>query len=86
MIIISHRVNSIKGLLDTKKSYGVEVDIRSKSSELIIHHDPFQDGEKFLEWLKYFSHKFLILNVKEEGLESALIDCMKKNNIVNYFS
>ena len=46
----------------------VQVDIRSKGSQLIIHHDPFSDGEDFEEWINHYKHDTLILNVKEEVL------------------
>ena len=36
MLIIKHRVNSIKQLLDTPENLGVEVDIRSYKEDLIL--------------------------------------------------
>lgn len=85
MIIISHRRNTISELVDTEKKYGVEVDIRTNNNELIIHHDPFADGENFEEWLNYYNHDTLILNIKEEGLEARLLDLMKSKEIDNFF-
>ena len=41
MNFISHRVNTIEALEATDQAYGVEVDIRSHGSQLVIHHDPF---------------------------------------------
>jgi hypothetical protein len=82
---IKHRVNTRVELLNCPKEFGVEVDIRSKAKDLIIHHDPYVDGEIFEEWIKEFDHGTLILNVKEEGLEECLTRIMKKNNISNYF-
>ena len=61
-----------------------EIDIRSYGNDLILQHDPFVKGELFNEWIKFFKHKFLILNVKEEGLES-LIKKMNDLKIKNYF-
>jgi hypothetical protein len=82
---IKHRVNTRKELLSCPKELGVELDIRSKGKTLIIHHDPYIDGENFEEWIKYFDHGTLILNVKEEGLEERLIEIMKENDIEDYF-
>jgi hypothetical protein len=82
---IKHRVNTRVELLNCPKELGVEVDIRSRAEELIIHHDPYADGENFEEWINDFDHGTLILNVKEEGLEERLIEIMKKNDIDNYF-
>lgn len=80
-----HRRNKISELCRTPKKYGVEVDIRSNGKQLVIHHDPLNEGELFEEWLRKFNHKTLILNVKEEGLESHLISLMSKYYIEDYF-
>jgi len=85
MNIILHRINTIELLNETPVNFGVEIDIRSNSKDLILHHDPFTDGELFVDWLKFFNHGTLILNVKEEGLEQEILKLMKKNKIENYF-
>ena len=85
MIKILHRINTKKELVDTNKTYGVEVDIRSHGERLIINHDPFAQGEDFLDWITAYNHKVLILNVKEEGLEERLTSIMRKERIENYF-
>lgn len=83
--LIAHRKNTLAELCNTPTKYGVEVDIRSYGEELIIHHDPFIKGELFVSWLEKYRHGTLILNVKEEGLETRLIECMKTHDIKNYF-
>lgn len=85
MELISHRRNSIEDLISTDTKYGVEVDIRSNGKDLIIHHDPLCAGLLFEEWIEFYSHGTLILNVKEEGLESHLIKLMLKKGITDYF-
>jgi|TARA_B110000008_G_scaffold278892_1_gene324021 hypothetical protein len=85
MQIIIHRVNSIDLLDKAPQGFGVEVDIRSNNDNLILHHDPFQEGELFDEWLKFFNHQTLILNVKEEGLEERVLEKMNENKIDNFF-
>lgn len=85
MEIISHRRNTIAELVLTEKKYGVEVDIRTDNGRLVIHHDPCRPGESFEEWIAQYQHGTLILNVKEEGLESYLIPLMKSNGISHYF-
>lgn len=82
---ILHRINSKELLMKTPFEFGVEVDIRSNNNKLIMHHDPFQEGELFEEWLSFYKHGTLILNVKEEGLEDSLLKLMKRNNINNFF-
>ncbi len=85
MIFIKHRVNNSKELNYLDKDFGVEIDLRSRNNELYLHHDPFKKGELFKNWIKKFNHKFIVLNVKEEGLESKILKILKKNNIKNFF-
>lgn len=85
MKLISHRRNTLQDLIATPEKYGVEVDIRSRGEQLIIHHDPFVAGESFDEWIAAYRHGTLILNVKEEGLESRLIALMQAKGIDDYF-
>jgi hypothetical protein len=82
---ILHRINTREELIKCPHDLGVEVDIRSDGEILILHHDPFSDGENFEDWLAVFNHGTLILNVKEDGLEGLLIQLMKKNNIEHFF-
>ncbi len=83
--MIAHRRNTLELLRNTPKEYGVEVDIRSHADRLIIHHDPFVDGESFEHWLSEYQHGTLILNVKEEGLEARLIQLMQQYGINDFF-
>ncbi len=85
MEIIAHRRNRISELAETPQQFGIEVDIRSKGADLIIHHDPFADGELFEAWLEQYRHGTLILNVKEEGLEERLIALMEERGIGQFF-
>jgi len=85
MIRIAHRRNTIDQLKATPADLGVEVDIRSFGDRLIIHHDPFVDGEDFEDWLSHYRHRFLILNVKEEGLEQRLLALMAARGIADFF-
>ena len=83
--LIYHRRNSIESIIATDTKYGVEVDIRSHGNDLVIHHDPFVSGVLFTDWLALYNHGTLILNVKEEGLESRLINLMHVKGITEYF-
>ncbi len=85
MKLISHRRNTIAQLRETPRHLGVEVDIRSIGSRLVIHHDAFVDGESFDDWLAHYEHGTLILNVKEEGLEQALVARMADAGIADWF-
>jgi hypothetical protein len=85
MKLIAHRRNTLGELQETDRKYGVEVDVRSEGSKLIMHHDPFVAGESFDKWIDAYRHGTLILNVKEEGLEARLISLMASKGIEDYF-
>jgi hypothetical protein len=85
MQLIAHRRNTVSLLLETPFHWGVEVDIRSMGSRLIVQHDPFLEGENFEEWLMHYQHQTLILNVKEEGLEDVLEAMVVKKGVKEYF-
>ncbi|MEW5896152.1 MAG: hypothetical protein AB1668_00535 [Nanoarchaeota archaeon] len=85
MLIINHRVNSIKDLENTPQDYGVEVDIRVYADRLILNHEPFLEGENFEEFLKHYHHSFIIFDIKCEGIERAVINLAEKYKIKKYF-
>jgi hypothetical protein len=85
MQFISHRINTRAQLEATPNHFGVEIDLRSYGSDLVLHHDPFERGELLDDWLTAFNHKTLILNVKEEGLEPYLIQRMADIGCEDYF-
>lgn len=85
MLYIKHRVNSVKELQETSDDLGVEIDVRAWRNDIIINHEPFEDGVPLQSWLSNFKHKFLIINVKEDGLEKKCLDLMELFNITNFF-
>lgn len=85
MELIAHRRNRLAELTATPASFGVEVDIRSRGSDLILQHDPFADGERLLDWIRGYRHGTLILNVKEEGLEDRLTELMREYAVPSWF-
>lgn len=85
MILIKHRVNSSKELKKIDNNYGIEIDLRSNNKTIYLNHDPYRKGEIFSKWIKFYNHKLLVLNVKEEGLENQIMYILKKNKIKNFF-
>jgi hypothetical protein len=83
--IYSHRRNSKEELISTPAKFGVEIDIRSVGNDLILQHDPFTGGTLFTDWLGHYSHSGLILNLKEDGLESQLLTILKEREIEDFF-
>lgn len=85
MWIIRHRVNTIQELRAVPDSLGVEVDVRYHGDRLILHHDPFIRGEDFEEFLDNYRHRFIILNIKSEGIEAAVLSLMMRFKVSDYF-
>ena len=81
-----HRINTSEALKSVDKSYGVEIDLRSLGGNLVLSHDPFFNYPELLsDWLKFYEHSGLILNVKESGLETQIEEMLSKYNVVDYF-
>lgn len=85
MLFVIHRQNETRQLLTVPPHFGVEVDLRSTGNDLILQHDPFTRGELFEEWLGYYRHRLLILNLKEEGLEAAALNLLSKYGVEDFF-
>ena len=86
MIRIQHRCNTIAQLRAVPPELGVEIDIRNHGSALLLVHDPFStDGPELGEWLAHYRHRFLIANVKEEGLEPKLTALLAAHGVAQWF-
>jgi hypothetical protein len=86
MKIIRHRVNTIEELSLIDNEYGIEIDLRSQNGEIILSHDPYSKESTLLtDWLKFYRHKTLVLNVKEEGLEQKVLELMNSFAIQEFF-
>lgn len=72
MLFCRHRVNDPNALSALPTSFGVEIDLRSDRGELHLEHDPFAPGPRFEDWLDHYRHAFIVLNIKEEGLEERV--------------
>ena len=85
MEIIVHRINCIKDLINLPTNYGVEVDLRSQGSKLILNHEPFKGGEAFIDYIENYKHGTLVLNIKESGIEDEVLKIVKSKSIKSYF-
>lgn len=85
MIFTAHRINTIKELTQIPADNGIEIDIRDYLNKLILSHDPFKKGLSFDKFLAFYKHKFIIINVKSEGIEEKIFKILKKRKIKNYF-
>jgi len=85
MIFCSHRINTIKQLKKIPTNFGIEIDVNTYLDKLILKHDPFGSGDLLKNFLNFFNHKFLIINVKTEGLEKNILNYLIKHKIKNFF-
>lgn len=83
--LIKHRVNTIEMLKETPSYYGIEFDLRPYNDKIVMHHDPFVQGDDFSAYLDEYHHEIAILNTKAEGMEGGLIQMMAERSIDNYF-
>lgn len=85
MQVIQHRVNTIKELEAVPFKYGVEVDLHFNSSNVFVGHDPFDLTLTFSEFLSHYQHQIIAVNIKEEGIEDMVINCLNQNSVSNFF-
>jgi NDP-sugar pyrophosphorylase family protein len=86
MLFCCHRINTIAELTHISFKYGIEVDLRDNlQGQIYLAHDPFVNGELFDNFLKFYNHSFIILNIKSERIEYKILELLKKYNIQNYF-
>ena len=85
MEIIIHRVNKIKKLKELPINFGCEVDIRVYNDMLILNHEPYSNGDSLENFLRFYNHGTLILNIKESGIENDVIELLIKFNIKSWF-
>ncbi len=85
MEIVLHRINTVAALANIPSKYGCEIDIRTKGSELILHHEPYQNGDLLSDYLDNYQHGLLILNTKEAGIENDILTAVRKRGNINHF-
>ena len=86
MEIIIHKINKIRELKTIDTNFGIEIDIRTYGSDLILNHEPFKKGDKLEDYLNEYRHGTLIFNMKESGIEDIVFSLIKNyNNVKDYF-
>lgn len=85
MEVIIHRVNSLEQLNLIPKRFGVEVDLRTFGSKLVLNHEPYGNGEIFDNFIENYKNGTLILNIKEDGIEDEVLSKVKKAKIKSFF-
>jgi hypothetical protein len=85
MQIVAHRINTVERLRRLPMHWGVELDLRADGSELILNHDPFKGGERFVDYLAEYRHGLLVLNIKEAGIEDEVLRLVRARGITDCF-
>ena len=86
MEIILHKINTINELQRVDSNFGVEIDVRAYGSDLILNHEPYENGDKLIDYLNEYRHGTIIINIKESGIEDDVLDLITgRHNIKNYF-
>ena len=85
MIFCSHKINTIQQLKKIPPNFGIEIDVNVHQDKLVLKHDPFGTGDLLKNFLNFFNHKFLIINVKIEGIEKNILNYLNKRKIKNFF-
>lgn len=77
---VAHRQNKLINIKHLKKlSFsGIELDVRSSSKKIIIHHDPFKKGIIFFKNIKLFKNLFLLIDIKSAGISLSIIKFLLK--------
>lgn len=85
MIYIAHRINNLEILKKIPIGIGVEFDVRDYKKNLVLSHDPFSNGLSLERFIEKVGDRFLIINIKSEGIESKILKILKENKITKYF-
>jgi len=89
MKLIKHRTNTLEALRDLPAGWGAEMDLRSFGSRLVVAHDAFTDGVDFSVYLEHWRERatseWLVINAKEDGLETEALRFLEQNAITQYF-
>ena len=85
MIIIKHRVNSIK---EINPKFGLEIDIHNYNNKLVLAHDhPNEQSIKLEDFITHIpKNSLLAINIKNEEVEVELKIILSRSKIVNYFT
>jgi hypothetical protein len=83
--LVAHRVNTVAELRQLPRNYGAEIDVRAWRNELVLHHDPFHEGERFDDYLAEYEHGLLVVNIKETGIEARALEALRQRGIADCF-
>lgn len=84
-MIIAHRINTLEQLQSIPLNQPIEFDVRDSNGRCIVQHDAFLDGLDFELFLKAVGDRFMIVNIKSEGIEDKVLELLKCNGLNRFF-
>lgn len=85
-MLIAHRINTIEDLQLLPSTVAIEFDVRDSNGLLIIEHDPFAPIHLDIDtFLMNVGQRFLIVNIKSEGIEYKVLSLLQKYKIESFF-
>jgi len=80
-----HRVNTVADLSAVPDEMGIEFDLRSSGSDVLVTHDPFTTGPTIEEFFPHIGRRPCIFNVKTEGIEARVSELAARHGIEDWF-
>ena len=84
-MFIAHRINTWQEQINIPLNVGIEFDVRDSGNKIIVTHDPFTYGQEFEDFILHLHKRFLIINVKSEGIETNILNILKKYAFEDFF-
>lgn len=84
-MLIAHRINTIEQLDEISETMPIEFDVRDSNGKCIVEHDPFKPGVPLDIFLDRCRKRFLIVNIKSEGIEPYVLEMLRLRNIDTFF-
>ena len=84
-MIVSHRVNTLEQLMTLAPNEAIEFDVRDSNGKCIVEHDAFQIGLDFEVFLKAAGNRFLLVNIKSEGIETKVLELLERYGYQEFF-
>jgi hypothetical protein len=84
-MLVAHRINTLEQLEELSETMPIEFDVRDSNGHCIVEHDPFKVGVPLDIFLDKCKKRFLIINIKSEGIEKAIFDMLRIRKIDSFF-
>lgn len=84
-VFYQHRVNTLAAVRALTPGLGLEFDVRDTAGRLVVTHDPFTEGPPLDEFLALASGRPLIVNVKSDGIDGAVLTALEAAGARDFF-